>query len=246
MDIKRRNRQNIRKGLVILSFILMPITFKYFSPYIPIMSMSLGIINGSIIIFIFLFITALVFGRAWCAWVCPGGGIEEICSIINNKPSRGGKLNMIKWGIWGIWLAVIVSFFYSAGGYKSINLFFNIKNGVSLLNTFDYIIYYIVILIFILLPIVFGKRAACHYICWIAPFMIIGKYIGRVFKIPRLHLSVSNKGCLNCKVCNKVCAMDIDVNTMVQKNKMENAECIFCAECADACPEGIIQLSFKK
>ncbi|MCA1076459.1 hypothetical protein K9O30_22675 [Clostridium bowmanii] len=44
-------RQNIRKALIIISFLLFPITIYYFSPFLIIEGMTKGIITGSFILF---------------------------------------------------------------------------------------------------------------------------------------------------------------------------------------------------
>jgi polyferredoxin len=59
-------RQKIRKAIILISFLLFPITINYFSPYIIIDGAAQGIITGSFITFGLLFIVSLFFGRAFC------------------------------------------------------------------------------------------------------------------------------------------------------------------------------------
>lgn len=40
--------------------------------------------------------------------------------------------------------------------------------------------------------------------------------------------------------------MSLDVNAMVKGKEMENAECILCGTCIDACPEGVLGYSFSR
>jgi len=72
-----------------------------------------------------------------------------------------------------------------------------------------------------------GKRAFCHYVCWMAPFMIIGTKIGTLLRLPSLKLLADKDKCINCGLCNKNCVMSLNVSGMVQKNSMKNSECIF-------------------
>jgi hypothetical protein len=50
---------------------LFPLTIFYFSPYLIIEATSVGIVSGSMIVFAFLFLSSLVFGkRAGCHYIC--------------------------------------------------------------------------------------------------------------------------------------------------------------------------------
>lgn len=64
-------RQNIRITLMIISFLLFPITIYYFSPYLIVMGAITGIVTGSFIIFLLQFIFSLFSGRAFCGYICP-------------------------------------------------------------------------------------------------------------------------------------------------------------------------------
>ena len=94
--------------------------------------------------------------------------------------------------------------------------------------------------------LVAGKRAACHTICWMAPFMIIGRKIRDAVGWPSLQLEADKTKCINCKTCTRNCSMSLDVNAMVQSQNMENTECILCGNCVDTCPKGVIKYSFGK
>jgi polyferredoxin len=120
MSKRNTTRQTVRKTLILVTFLAFPIIYKYFSPWIIEVAALEGIINGNFITFLVLFLASLFLGRAWCSWLCPGGSLEEVGCLINTKSPRGGKLDWIKWGIWTIWLGLIVVFAISAGGYHTI------------------------------------------------------------------------------------------------------------------------------
>ena len=46
-----KKRQNIRKALIIISFLLFPITIFYLSPYLIVFGATTGVIVGSMIVF---------------------------------------------------------------------------------------------------------------------------------------------------------------------------------------------------
>lgn len=99
------NRQQIRKLFLIASLLLFPITLYYFSPALIINAGLQGIINGSFIVFVLMLILSVPFGRFFCGYLCPAGGLQECAFLINGKSPRQGWKNYIKYIIWGVWLA---------------------------------------------------------------------------------------------------------------------------------------------
>jgi polyferredoxin len=244
-------RQRIRKALVIITFLSFPVTMNFLSPYVIIDGAMNGIVNGSLIMFGLMFVSSLFLGRAWCGWVCPGGGMQEIVEPVNKKPVNGRKIDWIKWVIWIPWISIILMMVVRAGGYSSVNLLFHTQNGISVAGSADrpimfaYFIYYIVIGLFVGLAVFAGRRAGCHTVCWMAPFMMIGRWIRNRFGWASLRLTADASACADCKRCTRNCPMSLDVNGMVQVERMENSECILCGTCVDNCPESAIRYSFS-
>jgi polyferredoxin len=245
------HRQEIRRGILIVMFLLFPVSMNYFSPYVIIDGASQGVANGSLFVFGLLFLTSLLLGRAWCGWACPAGGLGEIACAANNQPVNGRKLDWIKWLIWVPWIGIILWALISAGGYRQVNLTLDTVSGISLAGDADrpvifaYIIYYLVVGLFLTLSLTLGRRAGCHAICWMSPFMILGRKLRNIKVWPSLRLQAASELCSNCKTCTSHCPMSLDVNAMVQKGVMENDECILCATCVDGCPKVAIKLRFN-
>jgi polyferredoxin len=204
-----------------------------------------GIVNGSLIMFGLMFLSSLFLGRAWCGWICPGGGMQEIVEPINQRPVNLQKTDWIKWLIWIPWVSIIIWLVIRAGGYSSVNFLHLTESGVSIDEPLKYIMYYLVIGLFLVLAITVGKRAGCHTICWMAPFMIIGRWIRNRFAWPSLRLVANASACSDCKTCTKNCPMSLDVNSMVKTQKMEHTECILCGTCVDNCSRDAIRYSFS-
>ncbi len=244
-------RQRLRRGLLLLSFLLFPLGMNYLSPYVIIDGASQGIVNGSLVMFGLMFLSALLVGRFWCGWLCPMGGLAEMTVPVNDRKVNGKKIDWIKWLIWVPWLAVIVWAAISAGGYHSVNLLLDTEGGISVAGSpdrpicFADLIYYMVIGLVLILSILVGRRAPCHSVCWMAPFMILGRQIRNLAGWPSLRLQAQPEQCTNCKKCTTNCPMSLDVNAMVQKGAMENSECILCGSCVDGCPGEAILLTFQ-
>ncbi len=239
-------RQRIRRLLVLLAFLSFPITMNFLSPYVIIDGAINGIINGSLVMFGLMFISSLVVGRLWCGWVCPGAGMQEIVEPINPKPVQVSRIAWIKWLIWIPWISIIVWLVIRAGGYSQVNLLHLTETGVSLDAPVKYIIYYIVVGLFVGLALLVGRRAGCHTICWMAPFMIIGRWIRNRFGWHSLRLQANASTCKDCNVCTKNCPMSLDVHGMVQREQMEHSECILCGRCVDSCSKDVIRYTFSR
>jgi ferredoxin-type protein NapH len=239
-------RQRVRKGVIISAFLLFPLVYNFLSPYLIIDGATQGIVNGSLISFAAMFVASLAVGRAWCGWGCPAGGQQEASFMVQDKPARGGKLNWIKWGIWIPWIAVIAILAIMAGGYRTVNPLYSMDDIASPQRLIGYtVIYYLVVGTVIILSVTAGRRAFCHYGCWMAPFMIIGRKIRNLFGWPALRLVAQPAHCTNCKKCTTSCPMSLDVNGMVHSASMENSECILCGSCADGCPKDVIHYRFS-
>lgn len=234
----------VRKALVIISFLLFPVTIYYLSPYLIIMGAGEGVITGGFIVFGAMFLLSLFLGRSLCGWVCPAGGLQDCLMLANDRKAQGGRRDWIKYIIWVPWLALIVFTAISSGGYKKTDFFYQTVYGISVSRPEAYIIYYAVILLITVLALTSGKRSFCHYVCWMAPFMVAGRKISNLLRLPSLGLKVEQDKCSHCKRCSSKCPMSLEVDQMVGRGSMENPECILCGECTANCPNRVIHYTF--
>jgi ferredoxin-type protein NapH len=242
--MKQTRRQKIRKILLLVMFVLFPIIYYYFSPYLIIMGASEGVIAGSFITFSAMLIGSLFLGRFFCGWLCPAGATQELCFKVNNRDFNGGKRNWVKYFIWVPWIAIIAVMFVQAGGVSVVDPFYQTYYGISIQDMQSVILFLIIAGIVAGIAIAAGKRASCHMICWMAPFMIIGRKVRNTINLPALQLIANKTKCINCKTCSRNCPMSLDVNSMIQNESMENSECILCVNCVDNCPRKAITLAF--
>jgi ferredoxin-type protein NapH len=237
-------RQSIRAGLLFVSFFLAPVTFYFLSPVIPTIGALSGVVTGAVLLFALQFLSALVLGRAWCGWVCPTGGLQEACFRARDRRVAGGRLNWIKFFIWVPWLGNLV-FALARLGPRRVDPFFMTTHGFSAASLPGMIVYVAIFGLFIVLPaLAIGRRAFCHYICWMAPFMITGRALGRLVRLPALHMRSDSAKCTACGTCTRVCPMSLEVQPMVARGSIHSAECINCGACADNCPNRAISLGF--
>lgn len=240
-----RRRQSIRRGMLLISFLLFPVTMNYFSPYIFPEAMGTGILAASGVSFAAMFLSSLFLGRLWCGWGCPAGGLQDACTVANQGPARGGRWDWLKWAIWVPWFGGALLAAVSAGGLRGVDLLFMTETGISVDQPLRYISYYLFVGLVVLLSLLAGRRASCHYICWMAPFMILGRKLRNVAAWPSLRLKAESSLCSSCRSCGKSCPMSLDVTAMVWKGSMENPKCVLCGTCVDSCPKRAIRYSFS-
>jgi ferredoxin-type protein NapH len=235
-------RQKIRNTIIWIVFLAFPLILNYFSPYLSINASWHGIVSGSLALFLLLFLSSLFLGRAFCGWVCPVGCFQDVCARINDR--RRPKHHWIKFLIWIPWFSFIMMGFYRAGGIKKLNPLYMTENGISITEPLQFITYYLIVLIFLVLALAVGRHAFCHYGCWIAPFMMIGRKLRSLLNYPSLQLKANPEICIDCKTCTATCPMSIDVHGQVKKGDMEHSDCILCGQCSDGCRQNVISYSF--
>ncbi len=239
-------RQKIRRTVILLFLLLLPITLNYFSPYVSLSGAIIGIVSGSLLLFMFLFIGAIFFGRAWCAWVCPMAGLSEAAKYINHRNVNVKRLRIVRYSIFAIWFVFIIIAFILAGGITAIDPLYLTDNIISVDSPDRYILYYGVLILFSVLTLLLGKRGACHSICWMAPFLTAGYHVGRLFKVPQLRIETNASKCIDCKICDRKCPMSIYVSRNVKNGYILTSECILCGECVDGCSKGALRYTIKK
>jgi ferredoxin-type protein NapH len=239
------NRQRLRKFLLLLSFLLFPVTIYYLSPVLIINAGLNGIINGSFVVFLILLVGSIFFGRIFCAYLCPAGGLQECAFCINERIPKQGWRNNIKYVIWTVWIAAVVVCYLYRGEIVRLDFFYETDHGISVANIYGYIIYYGIVFLILVPCVLFGKRVFCHYFCWIAPFMALGTKLRRLLHLPGLQVTAQKENCIACKRCNQACPMGLDVQHMAKQGGCTSTECIQCGACIDACSKHVLHYRMK-
>ncbi len=236
-------RQRLRRALAVAGFLLfqIPLLHLFMSPVLPIVAASRGILAASVVTYGILFLVSLVLGRAFCSWLCPGTMFQELAYLVVKKPVQGGWRDRIKYVICGLWSLGLILAAAHAGGLHSFDPMFGTgpASGPPRL-----ILHFGAFLLILPLAAIFGRWASCHYLCWIAPFLILGTRIKDHFGWPSLRLQADRDSCLSCATCNETCPMSLDVSVMAGRGAMRNDECILCGNCVDHCPAGAVRFAF--
>lgn len=207
------------------------------SPVLIIFAAARGILNGSFFMFLTIFLSSLFLGRAFCGWVCPATGLQEIIAQFIRKKTQRNWMIYLKFGISGVWLLAIVVL-YLCHGVQRVDLTYGFSD-IGLRQK----IWMTLGATLILLPfgLLWGRWASCRYLCWIAPLMILGRIIQRKVRTPALQVVFSQDKCTDCKLCERHCPMNLELDAASRQGSVGDMDCILCGNCIDACKSGALR-----
>lgn len=190
--------------------------------------------SSSFILMIISIVLALGFGPLICGWVCPFGSLQEWLSNIGRKIFKKRYNNIIPYKIDKylrflryVLLALVI---YNTAATAKL-MFQNIDPYYALFSFWTgevAIAAYIILAATILLSLII-ERPWCKYACPYGAFLGIFNLF-RLFKIRR-----SSSTCINCKLCDKACPMNIKIS---ESNIVSDHQCISCMKCTSesSCP----------
>lgn len=245
---KMATRQKVRLTLLFLIMLTFPITMNYLSVYLIMESASKGIVAFTLLFWSVFVLTALFLGRAACGYICPLGALQETKDRMAPK-NRLANIKYLKWVKYALavaWVGGIAAAAISAGGYKTVNLLYNMPSGVSVDSPQNWITWGMIALVVLLPSFFIGKRGFCHYFCPWGVLNTVATKIKGFFRWPSLHLKAQAESCKQCHNCDRSCPMSLTVSAMAKNGSMKNNECILCGTCADTCPNHVISFSWGK
>ncbi len=231
--------------LTTVTLLLFPVVLNFLSPAVPIFGALAGVVTGSLLLFAAQFLTGLFFGRAWCGWLCPMAALGDLCMRVNDRPVNRKILRIVRFSIFGVWIASLAAGFVIAGGAKAVNPLFFTENGISVDEPAKYIVYYMVLALFLVVSLAVGRRGACHSFCWMSPFLAGGYALGKRLRVPQLRIKSQPAICVNCGKCDKSCPMSIPVRTSLKAGFVSESDCILCGECVKNCPKDVLRFGVK-
>ncbi len=137
----------------------------------------------------------ILFGRVFCAGVCPFGALQELVNVKNYHLSKAltTVLGLIPW----IYLAFAVLFAVTNSGF--IICRFDPFIGIFRLGGETALIIFGVVL---LIASIFTGRPFCRFIC---PY---GALLSLFSRISIWKTSITKKQCINCELCHNACPVD--------------------------------------
>ncbi len=242
--------QKIRKIVQMISTIIgLPLSLWII--FSPILMVFLGafnfnwvihLIRWSLVLWGAVFISSFIFQRAYCGHLCPVTGLFTVASYITkSKDVMTMKypkiMKYIVLGLWGFSFVFVVS-------QRFINSS-HLEGNQTIYNSPEVILYYGLYLVSAILSLTYGKGKTEHYVCPFSPWMSAGIKIADGFNLPSLRIVTDSNQCKKCNRCSKNCSMGLDVLKMVQEESFDQAGCINCGACVEACKFKAVQYSWK-
>ncbi|MGB9678874.1 MAG: 4Fe-4S binding protein [Thermoanaerobacteraceae bacterium] len=190
--------------------------------------------ESSFILMIIGFIIAILFGPLFCGWICPFGTFQEFIGKLGKKIFKKRFNNFIPYK-YDKYLRYLRYFVLTWVLYATILtgklIFQDVDPYYTLFNfwTSEIAVGGIIILFITFILSVFIERPWCKYLC---PY---GAVLG-IFNLVRLFpIKRNNKTCINCKICDRNCPMNIKVS---EKTIIRDHQCISCLKCTSeySCP----------
>ena len=239
-------RQHLRRFLLAAFFLALPITLNYYSPYLMTTGTVERVATFSLVFWLTVFVTALILGRSFCGWACPFNGLQQLWESVNVRALKRVRfLPVLKYALWGAWVAAVFGIAIAVGGWNEFSPFYLTESGVSVTDAGNLVTYFALVLL-TLAPAAVGRRGFCRYVCPFGVWGIVAEKIGHALHVPRLRLVADASACTGCGACVRACPMQLPVTAMVQAERMRTTECFMCETCTDVCPSKAIAVGFGR
>lgn len=189
---------------------------------------------SSVILLMGTVVLGVVFGRAFCGYLCPLGALQEFFGMIGkaiwprkrptmpaalDRPARYLKYAVLAFfTIWTFQAAELVMRPYDPWvawmHLTSDELLVEFALGTAVLGVS-------------LAGSIVYERFFCKYLC------PMGATLGLVSKISLFKVRRSADTCTSCGSCDRACPVNITVSNA---ETVRSAECLACNECVNACP----------
>lgn len=208
---------------------------------------------------VFWLVATLLFGRVYCATVCPVGTMQDIAIMIGRRSSKKRAFRYhpplsIRYPILLIYIVSLAAGVLVAGYItEPWNM---MRNAASIIQPSDTAMTWgtlgggfsgkafaigaasgVAALAAIMLWARKSGKAFCSEVC------PIGSALGLLHQQTLMHIVIDPDKCISCMKCEDVCSCRC---IKVEKRAVDNSRCVRCFDCIDVCPNGAIRFQINK
>lgn len=220
-----------------------------FLPISSLMSLKYFFLTGEIhslhpagfFIFIAIVVVSIVFGKAFCGWICPFGLLSESIADFGDKIIKrifGKTLTMprfldyplrsLKYLLLGFFAYVVLISMDEIALRVFLDNDYNLLSDIKMYYFFANISQFAFIVVSVLFILsIFIRNFWCRYLC---PY---GALLGFIGLFSPNKITRNDESCIDCSLCAKVCPSKIKVDKV---KTVVSDECISCLHCIDVCP----------
>lgn len=199
-----------------------------------------GLLSGMVITFLVMSVLSIVLRRAYCAYVCPMGAVQELFERLGKlllpKKLQGLRVppaldSVLRWAKYAILAMFVIGAAVWGGHWMIPGDPFLVMMGLSSGNVGALASrqpWAFAFLLAIVVSAFFLGRLFCRYFC------PAGAWYALLSKLSPNHIERNEAECIGCGKCTKACPMHIDVAHL---KKVTTAECLGCRECVNVCPK---------
>ena len=197
----------------------------------------------------FLLLLGVLWGRFACGFLCPFGLLQDLLSKLPVPKRRlFSPLRYVKYLLLVIFVLLLPVLLLMVNGVGAPAFCEYICPAGMLEAAVPLLLTHVeyrqavgglfalkaVLLAVVLIGCLFIRRFFCKMLC------PLGAIYGLLNAISICRLHFTEKSCVSCGRCQKVCPMDID--PVAQPH---SPECIMCGQCVEACPQKALHLGMK-
>lgn len=183
----------------------------------------------------------VVFGRAFCGYLCPLGTLQEWMRALGRKlgfkkdyelPANVDRYaRYLKY----VMMVAIIYLSFTAG-----DLVFRTYDPFVALMHFgeesEELLVGYVLLGLVLASSLFIKNAWCRYFC------PLGAFYGVLSKLKLYNIQRDADACTDCGACNRACIAGLDVQ---HSDVVKELDCTSCMSCVESCPVNALKAEVK-
>ncbi len=199
-------------------------------------------------------IATLLFGRIYCATVCPVGTLQDIVVWSRRKSNpkhtfrfeEGKKLRYV---VLLAYLASLIAGIFAVG--YVIEPWNIMRNAASAIRPADISMTWGSIGVSVGVGMAAGIVSLCAILIWAwksgrgfcTTLCPIGTALGCMHSQSLMHIAIDPDKCISCMKCEDVCASKC---IKVEQRLVDNSRCIRCFDCTEVCPNDAIRFQLNK